>query len=324
MGRTLPLNAVVPAAVPRPGQIAPQFRTQLGLQPMPAPPMPVAPFADRNVPASISDPSLPADAFGDSTSRPTQPPHGWGSAGAPSPYGATHQAAPFAPVPNFGPGGGSFAFPPTPYPGPAVTEQPAVAMPPAARASRMRATMLTTRSKRVPVWAVAFASCLIALVMAGGVILIYAVFHAPPKPSPQARSTGTGKSSGAKLSEVVSAPSPGLFKAARAGFLAAATPPPPTADTPANAAPPGTATAGAPPPAPTDTGGTAAAPPPAATPPAQTAATSQPAAASPPPPSPAPAPVAPPTSQPTPVAQPTPTPVPRNTTPAAPSTGTGG
>ena len=103
MGRTLPLNAVVPAAVPRPGQIAPQFRTQLGLQPMPAPPMPVAPFADRNVPASISDPSLPADAFGDSTSRPTQPPHGWGSAGAPSPYGATHQAAPFAPVPNFGP-----------------------------------------------------------------------------------------------------------------------------------------------------------------------------------------------------------------------------
>ncbi len=235
MGRTLPLNAVVPLPVPRPGMLAPQFRTQLGLQPTAAAQAPAVPFADRNVPGSISDPALPADALGNSASRPSQPPQGWGSAGAPSPYGATHQAAaPFGPIPNFGPAGDSFAFPPAPFPGPNFSEQPAqpaAAPPPAARASRMKATVRSTHARRIPVWAVAFASCLIALVMAGGAILIYAVFHGPAKTTPQARSTGTGKGSGAASSQPASAPSLGLFGAARAGFLAAATPPPATADT---------------------------------------------------------------------------------------------
>ena len=333
MGRTMPMNAAAPmmAPPPRSGQLAPQFRTQLGLQPPPPPPQgPVAQYADRSIPGSISDPSLPTDPLGDSVSRPTQPPQGWGNAGAPSPYGATHlPSAGFGPIPSFGPGGDAFGFPPAPIPSPAFGEQPPVAMPAPARASRMKATMRIARPKRVPVWAVAFASCLIALVLAGGAIMIYAVFHTPARTAPLARSTGAGKGSAPASSQATSAPSPGLFGAARAGFLAAATPPPQSADTSGNAPTAGSAASATPSPAPSDSAGAAPAPDQTAAQPAPTAPPTpaapppQTAAPTPPAPSPAPQPAAAPAPQPTPVAQPAPAPLPHNTTPSAPATGTG-
>ena len=258
-GRTMPLSAVAgaaPFAGPPRGAPMPQPRTQMGLNPQaapfPPPPQQQGAFPDRGIPQAynISDPALPQNGLGAPQTRPQQP---WGApmpAAPPPPYGPPPQmGSPFAPAPqqpsyaqNGGYAPGQFgppAYVPPPSPAFAVT---AVAPPDATGAQN------AIRQRRVPAWAVAVASALIALVLTGGAVLIYAISRSPHNtgPRPTGSSTATAGSSSAG-SPAQPGQGGGVFAAARAGFLAAATPPPLTANSP-DSAPTATATATAAPP----------------------------------------------------------------------------
>ena len=328
LGQTLPLDVAQPGVDRRS-----ILRTQMGVQPTAVPPA-----AGGFVPPSynISDPSLPH-----TLASPAVPPQqGWG---APSPYGAppAYGPPPGAAFPYPGAAGapgmsgmpgvnGNAGYDPGQYPPPYpnTAGQPFAPPPMDPRAS----TRQVIRPKRVPAWAVAVGSGLIAIVLAGIFLTIYAVFRSTHRSDAEA-STGdsAATASGSTASPTTSAAATGtppsqagtptgtagLFGAARAGFLAAATPP--TAGNAPDPTPTAAATAAAPaPPPPPDPTPAAAPPPPDPAPP--------PPAPAPPPvavaPSPAPRtyePPAPQPAQPAPRYQP-PTPVPAN----GPSGGGGG
>jgi len=259
--------------------------------PPPAYAPPAGGFVDRAVPADfdISPPSLPNTIMHEAM-PPARPPQPWAPAGAPpQPYGAPPPIAPpYGPPPNFGGNGGfqSSPYAPAAFPPPPGNAFAPIAQPEAPKMTPSR----IIRAKRPPMWAVAVASCLLILVLAGVVITVFVVLHAPHKGDSTARggAAGTASTPGATASGTAAAgdgtgtaaagsaaPAPtgaaaggatgGLFGAARAGFLVAAAPPPLTTAAPPEAAVP-TAVAAAdptpPPPAPAPDPTPAAAPPP--------------------------------------------------------------
>ena len=264
---TMPLSAVAQSAALRPPQpqpIAPpqtQQRTSPpngGLYP-PAPPtgfgergMPPngfpqqGGFPDRSLPPGfhITDPSLPNP--GPATlPPPPRAPQAWG--------------APLPPPPSYGappPLGSPFAQAPLPtFPQNGYPPQPQFGQPYIANATQLpypdpRGTQNILRPRRVPQWAVALVSCIIALVLAGGALLVYSLVHTSHPTGPRVASSG-GSPAGPAAS------GGGLFGAARAGFLAAATPQPFSANTPdspptPSAAPSDSAVVAAVPPTPPD------------------------------------------------------------------------
>jgi serine/threonine-protein kinase len=327
--RTMPLNAVPQMGAPMRTQPPLGLqRTQLGGGQAPAaPPPPALGYQDR-VPQSISDPALPQTLGG----PPLPAGAGWGAQpgapaygapqGAPA-YGAPPFGAPPSPNPTMPSFGQGSPFEPAPFPGQppfgaaAGTAFPAPAQP--VRSDPRAATGQFLRPKRVPAWAVAVASGLVALVFAGGLVLIYALVSSPRKPDGQPVAAGSGSVKPGSSAAPGSGARGGAFAAARSGFLAAAIPPPVTlAPAPEPVAPVAAATA-------PDTAA-----------PAPVAPDPTPVAAAPPAPSPPPAPppqqVAAVTPTPTrnydppPAAAPTPTPQPRVQPAASPTpvAGTGG
>ena len=227
--RTMPLNAMSPIA-PQ-ARPAAQVRTQMGMQGPPPPAAAPVGFAERGVPSNfnIVDPSLPPTlGAGMSPGVP------WGALPPPQPFAPSPQPLGPGPVqgqgqfPPFAAGGGGFGAPM--YGAPPYPNAAAPAFPP----SPVGTTRQVVRPMRVPAWAVAVASGVVALFLAGGIVLIYAIFfRSAPSPEPQAspgkgRAT-TGTASSAAAADTTNSPaapaSSGVFSAARAGFLAAATPP---------------------------------------------------------------------------------------------------
>jgi serine/threonine-protein kinase len=257
------------------------------------------------------------EPFGQRQPFPQQQSFGQGQPGAPQlgppiDYG---QNGGYAPPMNYAPQyGAPNAF--------AATASPDATVPPG--------QPIVIKPKRVPAWAVALASGIIALMLAGAVSVVYVFFLRGPAPAGPAATnddknpTPTGPAPSASGAPTAGT---GLFGAARAGFMAAVVPTAAAATTPetnptaAAPAPPDTAAAApsaAPSAAPTQVA--AADPAPADSPPAaQPAAVPQPAAAQP-----QPAPVAAPqpaaVAMPTPPPTPMPTPVPVRSTPT--NTGT--
>jgi tRNA A-37 threonylcarbamoyl transferase component Bud32 len=334
--RTMPLNAVAPSGIPgRSAPIPPQQRTQLGMQAPPPAPPPQA-YADRGVPANfnITDPSLP-----DNVGAPTIPPapmqQSWAPQGALPAYGPPPQfgqgqggpsyappgGQPFPPPPQYAPNGGmppQQQFVPQGYGGPPGPQAPSnigYAQQPAPPDPK-GLTRQGIRPKRIPAWVVAVASGLVALVIAGAVVLVFAITRHKSDAQAHGGAASAGSSGGGTGSTILAG---GLFSTARAGFLAAATPPPLTANQPTDAPADSTAAAAAAPPSATADAGAAVAaatpPPPADPPPAAAPATPDP-----PPPPPVAA-RAPRQADPTPAAQPeqAPAPIAHYQPPAAPA-----
>ncbi len=355
--RTMPLSSVapiqparqaptlqarpVPAAPPAGSGFPPQMPPMGPPPPLQQPPA----FPDRGVPPgfNIIDPSLPP-----SNQSPTVGAPLWGAPlpAPPSPAPAYGPPPGFAspqgygqPQPPYGqPAGGygGYAPPASPYtPPPAnltATAQP--------QPADFRGTSSVTRSKRIPAWAVAVGSGVIALVVTGSIVLVIAILRQPRNTvarngSPSASASAGGPTAGNAPATSGSAASPGtpsgssqagIFTSARAGFLAAAAPPPMTVNTDPVPTPPPSAT-------PVDTASAAAAPAPpppspAPTPPTAVAVADLPQAPPPPPTPPAPTPVAvvtrpdPPPQAPVAVIRNVPREIPRET-PMVASTGNG-
>jgi len=281
------------APVGRPPPGPPQLGSPLGPQPT----FPDGAFADRGIPPTfnISDPSLPSTMASPAPPLPPVPPP-WSPQVSPLPF----------PAPQYGQGPPGYNPPgQMPYGAPPPQGMQQYGAPPI-----MPAAPIPVRRAPIPAWAVAVASGLVALVVAGGAVLLYNVVRSRPStPAPVVAGRAPTGSASAPPPVASAAPSAsgGVFGGARAGFLAAATPPKVTTQVPDTPPDVASAVAAAPPPPPPDpTPAVAAAPPPAAPSP-------------PPDPAPAVAPTPQPASPPVTVAHNTqPTPAPPAPKPAAP------